>query len=180
MYWFRRPPYLRWAAAALLIITAAWLDLRPEPTVLRPFAAVDLAAGTAIKPSQLEWREVPDDLLPDPGDPTGTISRWVAAGEPVVPSALSSDRAVAPEGWWTLETRLPQGAYPGQAVHLILLPSEIDTAPHSIPGVVIASAPEGDPLAFEELPGLVAVPGESATIAAAAVAERAVAVILGS
>ena len=41
------------------------------------------------------------------------------------------------------------------------------------------AAPANDALAFEDLPGLVAVPAESAAIAAAAVAEDQVAVILG-
>ncbi len=176
MYWFRRPPYLRWATAALLLVTATWLDVRPQPTVLHPYAAVALEEGTVIEETMIEWRTIPADVLPDPGDPVGMVSRPVAAGEPLVASAVSPRRIVAPDGWWTLETRLPPGAYPGQPVQLIVL--TMGEAPQAIAGTVVA-APTADPLAFEDLPGLVAVPAESATIAAAAVAEDRVAVVLG-
>ncbi|MDH3193912.1 MAG: hypothetical protein OEM40_06295 [Acidimicrobiia bacterium] len=179
MYWFRRPPYLRWAAAALLVITATWLDVRPQPTVLHPFAAVALTEGTVIENGMIEWRTIPANLLPDPGNPVEMVSRSVSAGEPLVPSAVSNSRIVAPEGWWTLETRLPRGAHPGQAVQLILLENETGEVPAAIPGMVVA-APVEDPLAFESLAGLIAVPAESATRVAAAVAEARVAVILGS
>jgi hypothetical protein len=155
---------------------AVWLEVRPSPTALHPYAAIDLAEGTLIEETMIDWRTIPAEVLPDPGNPTGMVSRRVAAGEPLVPSAVSSSRIVAPEGWWTLETRLPQGARPGQSVHLILL--GVEEAPLAIPGVVVA-APATDLMAFEEVPGLVAVPPESAAIAAAAVAEAEVAVILG-
>lgn len=176
MYWFRRPPYLRWAAAALLLIGAVWLDVRPSDTVSHPYAAVALTEGALIEETMIDWRTIPADVLPDPGNPVGMVSQRVAAGEPLVPSAVSSSRIVPPQGWWTLETRLPQGAHPGQSVHLILL--AVGDAPLAVPGIVVA-APANDALAFEDLPGLVAVPAESAAIAAAAVAEDQVAVILG-
>jgi len=178
VYWFRRPPYLRWAAAALLLLTAAWLDVRPQPTVLHPFAAVALSEGTVIEEAMIEWRTIQAGLLPDPGDPVGMVSRPVAAGEPLVPSAVSSSRIVAPEGWWTLETRLPSGAFPGQAIQLIVLENEMQEVPRAIPGIVIA-APVADPMAFQDLPGLVAVAAELAAIAVSAVADGRVAVILG-
>ena len=176
MYWFRRPPYFRWAAAAALVITAVWLDVRPQPTVSHPYAAVALTDGTLIEETMIDWRTIPADVLPDPGNPIGMVSRRVATGEPLVPSAVSRTRIVAPEGWWTLETRLPQGARPGQSVHIILL--GVGDVPQAIPGIVVA-APTTDALALEDVPGLVAVPAESAAVAAAAVAEDQVAVILG-
>ncbi len=180
VYWFRRPPYLRWAAAALLVMMAVWLDLRPEPTERRPFAAVDLAEGTVIEKEMIDWKAVPADLLPDPGDPVGTVSRSVAAGEPLVSSAVARDRVAAPPGWWTLEITLPHGTYPGQSVHLVVLSDVINEPPEAISGMVIAPAPPRDPLAMEDVPGLVAVPAESAVRAAAAAAESAVTVILGN
>jgi hypothetical protein len=180
VYWFRRPPYFRWVAAALLIITAAWMDLRPQPTSLQPFAAADLDPGVILEDAMIEWRSAPIGLLPPLQDPQGVILRRVAAGEPLVPSVLSTQRIPTPEGWWTMEVQLPAGAVPGQELQLILLPAGPDDNPRPVPGLVIAPAPEGDPLAIEEPPGLVAVPAESATIAATAVAEGRVAVILGS
>ena len=180
MYWFRRPPYFRWTAAALLVVLAIWLDVRPEPTELRPFAAVDLTEGTAIEEAMIEWRAIPAGLLPDPGDPVGTVSRSVMAGEPIVPSAIARDQVVAPPGWWILETPLPQGAFPGQPVHLVVLSQATTETPQAIPGIVISPASARDPLDVEEPAGLVAVPAESATRAAAAVAQSEVTVILGS
>ncbi len=44
---------------------------------------------------------------------------------------------------------------------------------------MIEPPPPSDPLAFEPLPGLVAIPAESAVEAAAAVADRRVTVLLG-
>lgn len=180
MYWFRRPPYLRWAAAALLIVTAVWMDLRPQPTSLQPYAIVDLDPGTGLDDSMIEWRSVPSGLLPPLNDPQGVVLRRVAAGEPLVPSALSTRQIPAPDGWWTMEVQLPAGAVPGQEVQLILLPTGSDTSPQSVPGLVIAPAPaDPDPLAIEPEPGLVAVPGDLAAITAAAVAEGSVSTILG-
>ncbi len=181
MYWFRRPPYLRWAAAALLIVGAAWMDLRPQPTSLQPYAIVDLDPGTALDDTMIEWRSVPTGFLPSLNDPKGVVLRRVAAGEPLVPSALSTHQIPAPDGWWTMEVQLPAGAVPGQEVQLILLGTGSDTSPQSVPGLVIAPAPtDQDPLAIDPEPGLVAVPGDLAAIAAAAVADGSVSAILGT
>ena len=146
---------------------------------MQPFAAADLDPGAVVEDTMIEWRSVPIGLLPPLDDPQGVILRPVAAGDPLVPSVLSTQRIPAPEGWWTMEVQLPTGAVPGQEVQLILLPTGPDDRPRSVPGLVIAPAPEGDPLAIEDPPGLVAVPAESATVAATAVAEARVAVILG-
>ena len=181
MYWFRRPPYLRWAAAAALVLTAAWMDLRPRPTVPAPFAAVDLAAGATLDETMIEWRSVPAGLLPVFENPRGIILRPVSSGEPLVPSVVSSERAAVPEGWWSMETHLPDGALPGQGVQLILLGASPDDAPQPVPGIVIVPPPiVQDPLAIEPPLGLVAVPGEHASITAAAIADGRVSAILAA
>jgi hypothetical protein len=181
VYWFRRPPYLRWVAAALLIITAAWMDLRPQPTSLQPFAAADLDPGTVLDDTMIEWRSVPIGLLPPLDNPQGVILHRVSDGEPLVASVLSTRRIPTPAGWWTMEVQLPTGAVPGQEVQLILLPFGPDDDPRSVPGLVIAPAPaDPDPLAIEPEPGLVAVPDSLAMMAAAAIAEGRVSTILGA
>ena len=181
MYWFRRPPYLRWLAAALLLIVAAWMDFRPQPMARQPFAAVDLLPGAVLDGTMIEWRSAPIGLLPPFDDPHGVILRPVTAGDPLVPSVLSIGQIPAPEGWWTMEVELPAGTAPGQDVRLILLPVGLDDDPQSVPGMVIVPAPtEQDPLAIEPEPGLVAVPAEWATITAAAIADGRVSAILGS
>ena len=161
-------------------MTAAWLDLRPEPTVETPFAAVDLAAGTTLDDSMVEWRSVPVGLLPPLPDPQGIILGDVVAGEPLLPSVVSTQRVPAPDGWWTMEVHLPAGSVPGQSVQLIVLPEGADDAPRSVSGLVVVPAPPDlDPLTIEPQPGLVAVPAEVAAIAAAAIADGRVTVILG-
>jgi hypothetical protein len=105
----------------------------------------------------------------------------VVAGEPLVPSVLSTQRIPVPEDWWAMEVQLPAGTVPGQNVRLILLPDGADEVPRSVPGLVIVPAPaDQDPLAIEPQPGLVAVPGDLATITAAAIADGRVSAILGA
>lgn len=181
MYWFRRPPYLRWAAAALLVVVATWLDVRPEPMVSHPFAAVDLAAGATLDNAMVEWRSIPAGFLPVLEKPKGIILRSVPAGEPLVPSVLSTQRVAVPAGWWSMEVHLPAGAFPGQRVQIIVLGPTPDDPPLSVLGLVIVPPPsDQDPLAIEPQPGLVAVPGELAAITAAAIADGSVSAILGS
>ena len=45
MVWLLRPPYLRYAAAAVLVLGALWLDFRPTPEVDHPFLTVPVPAG---------------------------------------------------------------------------------------------------------------------------------------
>jgi hypothetical protein len=181
VYWFRRPPYLRWAAAAILIVSAAWMDLRPEPVVSQPFAAVDLITGTQLDQTMIEWRSIPAGLLPPLPNPEGIVLHEVAAGEPLVPSLVSAERIPVPDGWWTMEVQLPPGSFPGQQMQLIVLPDHTSDPARSLPGLVIVPAPvEQDPLAVEPAPGLVAVPNEYAPTAAAAIAGGKVTVILGA
>lgn len=181
VYWFRRPPYLRWVAAVALIVAAAWVDLRPRPTVPAPFAAVDLAAGATLDDTMIEWRSVPAGLLPVFENPQGIILRPVVRGEPLVPSVISSERVAVPDGWWSMETRLPAGALPGQSVQLILLGASPDQAPQSVQGIVIVPPPSiQDPLAIEPPLGLIAIPGEHAVLTAAAIADGRVSAMLGA
>ncbi len=122
---------------------------------------------------------MPAGVLPEVPDPRGTLLRDVDAGEPLLPSSLATHRVAAPEGWWTMQTHLPAGVAPGQAIQLVVLPAEPGGSPQPVAGIVIEPPPPSDPLAFEALPGLVAIPAESAVVAAAAVAERRVTVLLG-
>jgi hypothetical protein len=157
------------------------MDLRPEPTVRQPYAAVDLVAGTPLDESMIEWRSIPDGLIPLFPDPEGIILHPVAAGEPLVPSLVSAGRIAVPDGWWTMEVQLPPGSFPGQGVQLIVLPDHTDETARSLPGLVVVPAPlDPDPLAIETPPGLIAVPQEFAATAAAAIADGRVSAILGA
>ena len=157
------------------------MDLRPEPAIRQPFAAVDLLAGAPLEESVIEWRTVPTGLIPPFPDPAGIILHPVAAGEPLVPSLVSADRIPVPDEWWTMEVQLPPGSFPGQGVQLIVLPTHTDETPRSLPALVVVPAPaDPDPLAIEPPPGVVAVPHEFAASAAAAIAEGRVTAILGA
>ncbi len=48
MFWLARPPYLRWAAAAAVVVAALVWDLRGTGDILYPFAARAIAGGAAI------------------------------------------------------------------------------------------------------------------------------------
>jgi hypothetical protein len=175
VYWFTRPPYLRRAGAALLVIIATWIDLRPATTIPYPFANTDLVAGSPIESTSIEWRSVPSGLLPAPPSLEGTVRLSIARGEPITPSAVSDDRPSIPEGWWALSTGLPEDVVPGQQVQLVVT----GVAPRAFPGIVIEPPPPADPLAYQDPIGLVAVPADSAVAVAAATAEGAISVLVG-
>ena len=48
MFWLTRPPYLRWAAAAAVVVAAFLWDLRGSSDILYPFATSAIAAGATI------------------------------------------------------------------------------------------------------------------------------------
>ena len=171
MYWLQRPPYLRWAAAALLVAGAVAWDLRGTGTETHPFLTVAVAAGSPIPADAVEWREVPAGLLERP-DLDGRVAALdLAAGDPVTASVLTAP-ATAPEGWWAVPISLGRHARPGDEVMLVTI-----DPPLTIPGVVIEGE-AGDAYSLDFRPAVVAVPGESAPLVAAAAGEgRIVAVV---
>lgn len=168
MFWLARPPYVRWAAALALVVTAFALDLAPPATVPHPFAAVDLPAGAEVTEEDVSFREVPAGLL-DPVTLPFVTGRPVAAGAPL----LASDRAEGPpvpEGWWSIELPVPAGTGAGTEVRLVT------GADDPVPGIVVA-VPAAD--GFAEPVALVAVPGDAAVAVAEAAADRRVTVLVG-
>ena len=160
MFWLTRPPYIRWAVAAAIVVAALLWDLRGSAQILYPFAATAIAAGTPITDTQVVWRSVPEGAMemPDLSDPVA--SRDVAAGEPIVPSAVSGESMV-PDGWWSVPVPLPGSALPGTRVRLVGIETEFETD-----GIVVSVAGE-DLLSFSES-GLVAVPPAYAAVVAIA------------
>lgn len=175
VYWFARPPYLRQAAAVLLVLVAAWIDLRPTDMVPYPFAAVDLPAGTVIDERSIEWRDVPRGIMPSAPSVDGTLRYPIKRGEPVSDSLIAEQGPTIPDGWWALSTTLPGTVVVGQTVQLVVT----GAMPRAFPGIVIEPPPPAGALDYEDPEGLVAVPGESATVVAAAMAEGTVSVLLG-
>ena len=168
MFWLSRPPYVRWALAALLVITGLVMEIRPETTTRHPFAVDDLAVGDPIDETVVVWRDVPPDLFEPVTLPTIAV-RPLQAGDPVL---LGDESRAAssgiPDGWWAVEVDLPAGARSGMTVKLV---TDITT----VDGIVI-EVTEGD---FGERSGLIAVPDEAAESVAAAALDTSVMVMLG-
>jgi len=115
----------RWSAATLIAIGALFVELRPEPHIEVPFALVDLGVGEVIDETNTEIRGVPADLLE--GASLGDVtSRPVAAGEPVLISAVDETEHVIPRGWWVVTVTLPQGARVGDQVRVVMLDSGLE------------------------------------------------------
>lgn len=163
MYWLTAPPYLRWAGAALLLLAAFVVELRPAETALHPFAATAIEAGTVVTADLVEFRLVPAGLLPRVELPLRTTRR-LAAGEPLLAGA-EDPAAAAPPGWWAVELSLPAGVAPGAPVQVVVVPDREGLPPRTVEGIVEAAARPEDGI------GRVALPGEEAAAVAAAAAE---------
>ncbi|MDH3470439.1 MAG: SAF domain-containing protein [Acidimicrobiia bacterium] len=170
MYWFRRPPYLRWAAGAAVLAFAAVIELAPRTTEARPFAVTDLGPGHELVESDIEWRQVEKGLLPLP-DLAGVTAVSLGAGEPILASSLTKTDLV-PASWWSVPVRLPEGVLVGTPVKLIVT----DTG-HEADGM-ISVPPSDDPFAIDPT-GLVAVPEADAGRIAAAETRRTLTILVG-
>lgn len=158
-----RPPYLRWLAAAALVVAAIGWDLSARATAPFPFAAEPIPPGTAITEDLVEWRDLPVGTFPLP---ELASALWAAhridAGDPIVPS-LTTGSAAIPEGWWAVPMRIPPGLARGAAVRLLLPTGS------TVPGVV--AVPASDDV-FSGPTGAVAVAeGDLRTVATAAVGD---------
>lgn len=170
VFWLRRPPYARWAGMALLVALALFIDLRGRGTAARPFAAVDIAAGAPIGAEQVEWRNVPGDLLPFTDFEGSVAAHHIERGDPLTPSALAQ-HSPPPDGWWTIELPLPESATVGRRARVVAADPPLATD-----AVVVSVAGGG---AFDaSTSGLVAVPREYADAVARATVRSEVTVLL--
>ncbi|MBN2112799.1 MAG: hypothetical protein JW785_01585 [Acidimicrobiia bacterium] len=158
-----RPPYLRWAAAALLVLGAFAWDRRAPALEPHPFAARDLQAGEALDASAVSWRETPAGLLPSPDLRGAAAAVDLAAGDPLVPALLRYGPEV-PQGWWEIPVAIGPHAGPGDEVMLL-----VADPPVTVPGLVVTPQ-RGDAYSLDYRPAVVAVPAESAALVAAAAA----------
>jgi len=151
--WLSRPPYLRWMAAVSLVVAAFAWDASERATEPFPFAAVDLIRGQAITSEQIVWRAVPTGSLMMPSLTGVSPLVPINAGDPIVPSLVSSTPPLPP-GSWAVPVSLPLGTGPGMLVKLVFVDGTAAT------GIVIRPATE-DSLGLVS-DGLVAVQGEMA------------------
>ena len=136
------------------MLFAVLVDLRGPSTERRPFAAADIETGTRLSPQQVVWRDVPRGLLPQ-SVPAGAFTvRPVGRGEPLLPGALG-ERPPSPDGWWSVELRVPAGAEVGAQARIV-----VRDPPLATDGVVVSLAAGG---AFDSFrTGMVAVPPQHA------------------
>ena len=168
VYWFGRPPYVRWVAAGILLAVAVLLEFRPTSYVLHPFTAEVVAAGS---PPEVEWRKVPEGLFPAPDLAGAVATHVVAAGEPITPSDVTA-AASPPPGWWQVALEVSFTLVPGADVQIVLT-----DASKTVQAVVVRMG------AADSLHGpvaLVAVPADDAAAVARAVASRKFVVLAAS
>ncbi len=177
MYWFARPPYLRWLGAALLLVVGLWIELRPVETVEVWFTNTDVAEGVPLDPTVVEARRVPAGVLV-PAPPEGVAATGLPAGTPLTAAVIDTSGVEIPADWWTIALDLPSGTTPGTAVLLIMLGDDGST--RSAEGVVVAGpAPTTGPLGLDDRSGVVAIPGQIAAEVAQAESTGRLTVLAG-
>jgi len=144
----------------VLVVGALALDLTQRTTRPHPFAAVPITRGAPITPDMIEWRDVPAGLLEVPDLTEARAGRRLLPGEPILPTALASEAAI-PDGWWSVPMVLPDGVEPGARVRVVTV-----DPPLAVDGIVV-SATEAGAFATGRT-GLIAIPGQSAAMVAAA------------
>jgi hypothetical protein len=176
VYWLQRPPILRYVAAGVVLLFAAWVEVRPDRSVDHPFAATEIPAGALIDESLIDWRPIPVGALP-PIVVQGVATIAIPAGTPLIAPLLGSQERDAPDGWWTMELEFSPDLQRGAALQLVVIPGpgEVPIAP--IPAVVVV--PAGATSFSGASPGLVAVPPQDAAAAAIAAAAGKIAVLAG-
>ncbi len=167
MFWFGRPAYLRWLAAAALIVGAAAVEFWPTAQAVYPFTAAPVEVGEAPR---VEWRVLPAGIY-ERADITGAVaSHPMGRGEPITPSDLRLPIGV-PEGWWALAVEVPIAMAPGAEVRLVLGEG------HTVPGLVVAFD-DSDRFDVSGPTALIAVPAGDAPAVATAAAERRLVVLV--
>ena len=161
MYWLQPPPYLRWAAAALLVVGAILWDLRASGAEAYPFAARSIAAGAPLASADVVWRRLPAGAYPIPDLEAAVTAVDLAPGEPITAAVLAGPVAI-PDGWWAVPMDVSSHAGAGDDVLLVIV-----DPPLTLPGIVIEPQ-VGDATSLDHRPALVAVPGSQAPLVAAA------------
>lgn len=167
-----RPPYLRWAAAALVLIAGLLIELRPSPTVDVPVAIDDVSAGSILQPTDVVWRQAPAGLF-EPVDLPATATRRVTAGSVVTVADIRVGEDPIPPDWWSIELPVPPGATAGDPILAVVASGDKTLALRG----VMSSDPVDD--GFSDHDGLVAFSPDDAVTVAAAASENRVTVLVG-
>jgi pilus assembly protein CpaB len=185
---WRRVALLRRAAAGVLATLALVLAIAPGPDaggVPVVVVAVDVAAGSTLRPADLAVRHWPADLvpggaLPDPAGAEGRVLVGAArAGEPITDTRLAGPAAVlgAPAGTAAVPVRLADSGaaallVPGSTVDVVTVGGESgEPVVLAAAAAVLAVLPPDSPSSGRLV--LVAMPsGVAARVAAASLTEQ--------
>lgn len=178
MYWFSSLPYLRYAVAAILVVAAVWVELRPRGMVEHPFAVVPIPAGAALERSMFEFRDIPAGVL-EAAQIGGTTRHSIAAGNPLLPGDVDPAGVAVPRGWWTVEVALPLDTQPGDLIRLVVRPYEPGGPSLVVDGIAVGAPPAGaDPFGLEASVGRVALPEDTAAEVAVAAGDHRLTVLV--
>ena len=176
MLWIARPPYLQWAAAIVILASVAWIELRPQQTTLHPYLLVDVEVGQAVD-SSIEWRSIPSGML-GRTEAVGVAAHSLPAGDPLLASDLSTESHEVPADWWIVELDLPAGAAVGASLQLVLLPEPGQSPRQPISGIVVSTGDTQNAFAGSDRPGSAAFAPLDAAMAAVAIANNRVSVLI--
>ncbi len=170
MFWLSRPPYLRWTAGWLIVIVSIALQIKPGASVLHPFVAHDVAAGTEIGEGDVVMKLVPAGLLPQIDLPM-VVSRSVNIGEPLLASMGAARRSI-PDGWRSLLLKVATNLPSGTELTLVVVS---DRATREVPGLVREMIPSNG---FDPFQALVAIPPDDTAEVAAALTDGRIVVFI--
>ena len=168
-----RPPYLRWAVAAVVLIAGFAIELRPSEEVDVPVAITDLPAGTTLTSSDVRWEPAPPGLVA-PIELPAVLARRVSAGSVVTEADVGSPLGeLAPPGWWRIELDVPGDPAVGDPVLAVITG---DDGTYAVEGVLDAPAASDG---YSSDGALVAFDPTDVIELAAAVQEHRVTVLVG-
>ena len=167
-----RPPYLRWGAAAAILVIGFLIELRPTGTIEVPVTTSDVVAGSVLEPTDVVWRDAPADLF-TVIDLPAMVARRVAAGSVVTSADLRADSGSIPADWWSIQLPVPAGARTGDEVLAVIVS---ESGARGVRGLM-ASEPLDD--GFSALDGLIAFAPTDAVSVATAAMENRVTVLVG-
>lgn len=115
VYWMSRPPYVRWAAAGMILIIGVVNEFRPATTIPVPVARSDLAVGSLVEEEAVAWFDGSPDLFDEISLPI-RLGRSVRAGDPITAADFPSEADRAPADWWRIALPVPTATAAGSEV----------------------------------------------------------------
>lgn len=173
MYWFARPPWIRWAMSACLLVAAFVLEIGGPATTEHWFAITDIEPGTPLDPGQFRAVRIPSDLFA-PVEPHGFARTEIRSGDPLINGHITDQFVRVPDGWWVIDLAVPARIRVGQTVLLVVLNTD---QPTTVDGVAVAVEATSDAFGGRSSVGSIAVPAAAAGAVASAAASGNISVL---